>query len=118
MRRLCKACDEWHDLDHPWPTECATHFRVRSERSDLPAPRVISDAMDAVRCMADGKMYESKSAMRATHAARGLIEVGNDIPATLKHATQAPERPKITKADVAAAVQKVKQGYKPNLPAN
>jgi hypothetical protein len=79
---------------------------------------VISDTMDAVRCMADGKMYDSKSRMSATHRAHGCVEVGNEIEATMKLAAQKPERPKVTKAEIHKAVQKVKQGYKPNLPVN
>lgn len=79
---------------------------------------VISDSMDAVRCMADGKMYESKSRMSAEHRARGYEEVGNDIDATLKLANQKPDRPKVTKAEVRQAVEKVKQGYRPNLPTD
>lgn len=79
---------------------------------------VVSDQMDAVRCMADGKMYESKSQMRTAHKARGLIEVGNDIPAAMKHAEIRPERPKVSKAEIAQAVRKVKQGYRPNLSAD
>lgn len=76
---------------------------------------VISDTMNPMLCMADGKIYESKSRMSAEHRARGYEEVGNDIAATLKLAAQKPERPKITKAEIHQAVQKVKQGYKPNL---
>ena len=115
MQRLCRACDGWHSLDQPWPVACSKHFAVRSDGGDLPRPMVISDTMNAIRCMADGKMYESKSRMAAEHKARGYIEVGNEIDATMKLAAQKPERPKITKAEIAAAVQKVKQGYKPNL---
>ena len=74
--------------------------------------------MDAVRCMADGKMYESKSQMSAVHKARGYIEVGNEIEATIKVAARKPERPKVSKAEIAKALDKVKQGYKPNLPAD
>lgn len=77
---------------------------------------VVSDQMDAVRCMADGKFYDSKSQMSAVHKAKGLIEVGNDIPAAMRHAEIRPERPRVSKADIAQAVQKVKQGYRPNLP--
>jgi hypothetical protein len=79
---------------------------------------VISDTMSALRCMADGKMYESKSQMSAVHKARGYIEVGNEIEATMKVAARKPERPRVTKAEVAKALDKVKQGYRPNLPAN
>lgn len=79
---------------------------------------VISDTMDAVRCMADGKMYESKSRMSAEHKARGYEEVGNDIDATMKLAARKPERPKITRGEIHQAVAKVRAGYKPNLPAD
>lgn len=115
MQRLCRACSEWHSLDSPWPTACASHFAVRSDGGNLPRPTVISDTMNAVRCMADGKMYESKSRMSAEHKARGYTEVGNDIDATMKVAAQKPERPKVTKAEVRQAVEKVKQGYRPDL---
>lgn len=116
MQRLCRACEGFHNLDEPWPAECAGHFRVRGERSSLAFPMVVSDQMDAVRCMADGRIYESKSQMSAVHKARGLIEVGNDIPAAMKHAEIRPDRPKVTKAEIARAVNKVKNGYRPNLP--
>lgn len=79
---------------------------------------IASDAMDAVRCMADGQMYESKSQMRATHKAHGLIEVGNDVDATLKLASAKPARPKVSKAEIGAALAKVKAGYRPELPAD
>ena len=79
---------------------------------------VISDSMNAVRCMADGKMYESKRGMAATHRERGYMEVGNEIDATMKLAAQKPERPKITKAEIGEAIAKVKAGYRPNLPAD
>ena len=47
-------------------------------RSDLPAPRIMSDAMAPVQSMLDGKYYDSKSALRATYRANNCIEVGND----------------------------------------
>lgn len=77
---------------------------------------VRSDTIDAVRSMADGKMYDSKSELRADYKARGLIEVGTDVSAAMQHAEIRPERPKVTKADIAQAVNKVRQGYRPNLP--
>jgi len=81
-------------------------------------PMVISDTMDAVRSMADGKMYESKTRMRAEQKARGYIEIGNDTGRMMKQAAQKPERPKIKKDDIRQAIAKVKQGYRPNLPAD
>lgn len=47
-------------------------------RSDLPCPQVLSDTMDAVQSQVTGKMYESKSALRAEYRATGHIEKGND----------------------------------------
>jgi hypothetical protein len=52
-------------------------------RSDLPFPRIMSDVMEPVQSMLDGRMYDSKSALRATYRAAGVIEVGND-PARLR----------------------------------
>lgn len=114
--RLCRACDEWHPLDQPWPSACVGHFAVRSDGGDLPRPMVISDSMNAMRCMANGKMYESKSQMSAVHKAHGCIEVGNEIKATTEMAAKKPDRPRVTKGEIAQALDKVKQGYRPSLP--
>jgi len=62
-------------------------------RSDaLPVPIYIADGMPAVKSMADGVHYDSKSAIRASYR-NGPIryeEVGNDT-AHLRH--RAPSRP-------------------------
>lgn len=64
-------------------------------RSDLPCPLVISDEMAPVQSMLDGKLYSSKSALRATYRRAGVTEVGND-PARLKTRGGAkPDRKKI-----------------------
>jgi hypothetical protein len=118
MQRLCRSCSEWHSLDEPWPQACASHFAVRSDGGTMKRPMVISDTMDAVRSMADGKMYESKSRMSAEQKARGYIEVGNDTSALMKQAAQKPERPRIKKDDIRQAIAKVRNGYRPNLPAD
>lgn len=52
----------------------ADRYRARSE---LPAPMVISDAIE-VKSMVDGKVYSSKSALRASYRRNGYIEVGNE----------------------------------------
>jgi hypothetical protein len=46
--------------------------------SDLACPMVIADTMAPVQSMLDGKMYDSKAAIRATYRAAGVTEVGND----------------------------------------
>lgn len=47
-------------------------------RSYLTAPLVIRDDMEPVQSMLDGKMYTSKSALRATYRRAGVDEIGND----------------------------------------
>jgi hypothetical protein len=42
------------------------------------APGVIGDAMQPIRSMADGRMYDSKSQYRQSLRERGCIEVGNE----------------------------------------
>lgn len=75
--RLCRACREWHDTDQPWPSACASHFRVRSARSDLPRPTVISDYLEASSPIS-GEMFTSKSGLRSHYRANGVRELGND----------------------------------------
>jgi hypothetical protein len=118
MIRLCRACEGWHSLEEAWPSACSSHFQAATARSDLPHPMVISDSLDGLQSMVDGQRYDSKSALRASYKRAGVMEVGNDIDATLKLAAQKPDRPKVTKREIHSALQKVKQGYRPNLPAD
>lgn len=74
--RKCKVCDGWHDLDEPWPHNCLPERNWN--RSDLTSPQVIIDTMKPVQSMLDGKMYDSKAALRATYKRAGVVEVGND----------------------------------------
>jgi hypothetical protein len=71
---------------------------------------VISDYIagpgDALKSMADGKMYDSKSTYRKSLKAQGLIELGNDAPTTCKE----PEYKiceKELKRDIAQAIQQL-----------
>lgn len=96
--RFCKVCRGWHDMDQPWPVACWKEPVVA--RSHLPAPQIIGDSMAPVQSMLDGKMYDSKSRLRATYKAAGVVEVGNDVPMTPKK----PERPK--RSEIKAAVAK------------
>src|SRR5258708_26476447 len=77
--RLCRACREWHDMGQPWPRECLSHFKVRTQsRSDLPRPTVISDSLEGVQSMVSGERFDSKSDLRRHYLANGVIEVGNE----------------------------------------
>jgi len=70
--------------------------RVREDtapqRSDLPAPRVLRDTFDKpVQSMANGKWYDSKRGLSASHRASGnphgqdFIELGNEPMPTVEH---------------------------------
>lgn len=72
--RLCRVCSDFHDLAQAWPSECAEHFGPVGPASAY----VISDNMDPIRSMADGRTYDSKSRYRTELRARGCYEVGND----------------------------------------
>lgn len=75
-QRLCRMCRNWHDVD-AWPVECYS-LPPQGQSDALPVPNVITDTMEPVQSMLDGKMYTSKSALRSTYKAAGVVEVGND----------------------------------------
>lgn len=96
--RLCKACGDLHDVAN-WPDNHREW--IPDNRSDLAAPMIIRDGMDAVKSMLDGQMYDSKSRLRQTYRQAGVVEVGNDSsytdPAKLR--PQAPsERKRLKEA--------------------
>lgn len=112
--RFCRVCSSWHDLDEPWPLEC--YPKRDTARSDLPMPMIRLDTTEPLRSMADGKVYTSKAAMRASYKASGnpqgieYTEVGDDksfvtpAPKPLKRADRKSVREAVErgKADVAA----------------
>lgn len=71
------------------------------KRSDLPFPMIVSDSMAPVQSMADGLIYDSKSAIRASYRAHGVTEVGND-PARFKPRV----KPKIDRKEIKATVER------------
>ena len=108
-QRLCRCCGGWHELDK-WPHNC---FPERPARSDtIPVPMVISDTIEPVQSMADGRYYSSKAALRATYKPSGnpqgesYIEVGNE--ATKPYT---PPQPKIETAGIDAALHKAVARY-------
>jgi hypothetical protein len=77
--------------------------RVREQepdnRSHLAAPQVISDSMPPLQSMADGRIYDSKSAMSATTRRMGFTELGNEkLPPR--------ERPKIDRQHVKQTIER------------
>jgi hypothetical protein len=84
--------------------------RPRGPRSELACPHFITDHLPELVGQHDGKVYTSKSALRASYHSHGIQEVGNDAP------TQTIDnRVRITKDEIGEAYRKVKEGYKPEL---
>lgn len=77
--------------------------RLEPKRSDLPCPRIASDIMEPVQSQVDGKIYDSKSAIRASYRATGHEEVGND-PARLRKFV----RPKTDRRKIKETVERAK----------
>ena len=109
-QRFCRHCRGWHELDN-WPREC---YKITSAaRSDaLPVPNVISDSIEPVQSMADGRYYSSKAALRATYKPSGnpdgasYVEVGNEAAKPYT-----PPQPKIETAGIDAALHKAVARY-------
>lgn len=73
--RLCRVCRDFHDHDKPWPRECAAHFAPPPQGR---APYIRTDGMEPIRSMADGRIYDSKSAYYGSVRAAGCEVVGDD----------------------------------------
>lgn len=104
--RFCKLCGGWHKLD-AWPSACFPKHNVA--RSSLPMPMLIGDNIEPTQSMADGKMYTSKAALRATYLPSGnpdgkrYTEVGDDRSVTEPKPFRKP-RPK--REEIKASVNK------------
>jgi hypothetical protein len=84
----------------------AAEFHVKHAsraRSALPTPMLIPDHMDPVQSMLDGKLYDSKAALRATYRAAGVEEVGNDSSVM---APKPYKKPRPDRKEIRAAVRK------------
>jgi hypothetical protein len=57
-------------------------FQRRANQGELCTPMIIGDSMKPTQSMGNGKVYDSKSAMRAHYKRDGWEEVGNDVPKT------------------------------------
>lgn len=79
--------------------------KPRGERSGLAMPMILSDKIEPVQSMADGKTYDTMSALRRTYRADGnpqgveYTEVG-DAERT------EPQTPKVTKEECAVLLDK------------
>lgn len=104
------------DFSREIPAPAKQFVASGPKRSDLPCPRVMSDVMDAVQSQVDGRMYDSKSAIRAHYKQAGVIEVGND-PARLRSTAKvAKASRKEIKETVAKARARVERGERNLFP--
>lgn len=100
--KFCPDCGDMHDVN-AWPDN------HRRPDEALSAPMVYSDVMEPVQSMLDGKMYDSKRALRATYLPSGnkegkyYTEVGNDPSIT---APKPFKKPKPDRAGIKEAVGK------------
>ncbi len=99
--RKCQACGDIHEVS-AWPRECLEQFKRK--RSELPAPFIRSDGMDAIMNHANGLMYDSRSAYE-----RGVRDAGCEIVGSEK--LTAKPRPTLSdrelKQDIKTAMDQV-----------
>lgn len=93
--------DNYKLIDWSAPISMPRKKVIEPARSDLPCPLIMSDVMEPVQSMLDGKMYDSKSALRATYRAAGVIEVGNDPQRLVPR-----KKPKIDRRQVKTTLEK------------
>lgn len=74
-------------------------------RSDFPTPMIASDHIDPVMSMADGKYYDSKSALYRTYKPDGNPQ-GAAYECIGEHVAKPFERPKVDKAKRREAVDR------------
>jgi hypothetical protein len=97
----------------PWSEVARLRREARIKvESLLPRPTVIRDALDNVKNPVDGKIYDSKSSYYKAVKDAGCVIVGNEAE---KLARQQSPRPEVTTREIGEAIQKVKQGYKPEI---
>ncbi len=102
---LFRADEAWFVFDDGRQYLRKLEQEDNAARSDFPTPRIMSDHIDPVKSMADGKTYDSKSALYRTYRADGNPQgiryecVGNED-------TSKFNRPKRDKAKAMEAVHR------------
>lgn len=89
--------------------ECVREATALGRSTSLPIPQIILDTMAPVKSMADGRVYDSKSAIRAGYKAGGFIEVGNDTSHLKAKPISRPDPAKINDA-VDKAIARFERG--------
>lgn len=93
------------DWSKPLPADPPKAY-IPPARSALPCPHIMGDVMEPVQSQATGKVYDSKSAIRAEYKRLGMVEVGND-PARLRK----PKRKPIDRTQVKATLDKAEARF-------
>ena len=102
--RLCRVCGKFHSLEECWPLECSSHW---GESPDA-APMIRPDGMDAIRSMADGRMYDGRSAYYDSVKRAGCEIIGNDREGYGRRKTVDDLIPKNIGRDVRDAMEQLK----------
>ena len=76
------------------------------------AVQVISDSMDQLRNMADGKYYDSKSEFRQATKAAGCVEYGNEIPTLLTPRKPIPLDRSKRRDDIRRVIYELRNGIR------
>lgn len=79
--------------------------KPRGERSALSMPMILSDRIEPVQSMADGKTYDSMAALRRTYRADGNPQ-GIEYTEVGDAERSGPETPKVTKEECAVLLDK------------
>lgn len=107
---ICPDCQSLHSISE-WPHN---HKFPGSQFWDgrskvIPLPSLHRDQMDALWHPSTGEIVDSKSEFRAITRKVGGTEMGNDKQ------TDNRKWDRVSKSDVAEAMNMVKQGYKPQV---
>lgn len=96
---------DWFTLDDGRSVYRKAGRQPRGERSDFPAPMILSDKIEPVQSMADGKTYDSMAALRRTYRADGNPQ-GVEYTEVGDAERSGPETPKVTKEECAVLLDK------------
>ena len=83
------------------------------ENNSSDAPYIISDEMQPLRHMADGKMYSSKHKFREATKAAGCVEIGNEDVTRPRKKVTLDRRQR--REDIRRAISDLKEGRAPSM---
>lgn len=96
---------DWFTTDDGRQIYRRVEYERRCARSEFPMPMIISDRIEPVQSMADGKTYDSMAALRRTYRADGNPQ-GVEYTEVGDAERSGPETPKVTKEECAVLLDK------------